>query len=690
VVKLIGPLRSISEPEKDIPMEVVQGSYTSNSENRKLREVRTFSNISRSILTHYRKIGISLIATAVCFFLFLKLQEFILPAAVLALIYVELAWVQRRIKGYSSRDLSPLKKATNEYALRFENLDFTRIQIEDLNVGDEVLCEAGRTVPADGRVIDGLALVDESAITGESAPVVRDSTEEKSFVTEGTRILTNRILIRWSKRPKLGFKAKIHSILDSHLGSRSKSEIIARRWAIGTSIGSFFIVLLTLLFTEPDSVQFWQHLSLGFAVSSLCLIPIWFLPRLHRFLGIAFVDQLIHRNLIPGDIDTLERSGSIKTIIIPRDEKLHIAKKIEVKELIPAPNVDLEHLARIAQLAALCDESEVSRAIATYVKMHFGFLAQSLENKQVQLISGEKNSGLSGLHIFSDEGEDGVRSILMGNLNSIKRHVEGLGGFVPKTIENAFQSIQQAGDTAIIVCDGYHAMGLIHFSRNLDNSSAQGLESYERLGIEVISFINSETHGGRGQPSEAAAKLALVKKLQTEGKEVAFIGEDISDLPSLAQADLSLVANVGNESLIKLSHVANVSGDHWRFKHLFSLGQDLVIRRKDLNAIWIAGAMATWIALLPMLGGMLFGSAKFPWLTNPLHLFSVQSGAWASGIVALINLAILGISLVGLHDRRGIVYAIARVIFGSPIKTLQILCVSLLLIKLFNLGITVA
>jgi potassium-transporting ATPase ATP-binding subunit len=685
VVKLIS---SDSEPEKDIPMEVVRGSFTSDSENKNSREVRGLLNIPQSILTHYRKIGLALAITALGFFLFLKFQDFVLPAVVLALICVEFAWVQKRIKSYSARDLSPLKKASNEYALRFKNLDFTRTQIEDLNVGDEVLCEAGRTVPADGRVIDGLALVDESAITGESAPVVRDSTEERSFVTEGTRILTNRILVRLSKLPQLGFKAKIHAIFNSHFGSRSKSEITARRWAIGTSIGSFLTVLLILVFTEPDSALFWRHLSLGFAVSSLCLIPIWFLPRLHRSLGIAFVDQLIHRNLIPGDIDTLERSGSIKTIIIPQNEKSLIAKKIEVKELIPAPNIDVEHFARIAQLAALCDESELSRAIATYVKMHFGFLAQSLENRQVQLILGEKNRGLSGLHIFSDEGEDGVRSILMGNLISVKRHIEGLGGFVPKTIENAYQAIQQAGDTAVIVCDGCHAIGLIHFHRSLDNPSAQELENYERLGIHVISFINSEAHDGSGRTSGAAAKLALVKKLQAEGKEVAFIGEDISDLPSLAQADLSLVANVGNESLVKLSHVANVSGDHWRFKHLFSLGQALVIRRADLNAIWIAAATAIWIALLPMMGGFLIGSVKFPWLTNPLHLFSLQSGAWATGLVTLMSLAVLGLSIVGLHDRRGIFYAIAKVIFGSPIKTLQTLGVSLLLIKLFDFAIS--
>lgn len=190
--------------------------------------------------------------------------------------------------------------------------------------------------------------------------------------------------------------------------------------------------------------------------------------------------------------------------------------------------------------------------------------------------------------------------------------------------------------------------------------------------------------------AEARAKLTIVQELQAKGKTVAFIGQSMTDTAALAQADLSLVANVGNETLMSLSNVANVSGDHWRFKHLFTLGQELLMRRTDLNAVAIAGATAIWVALFPMFGALIDGyrDPRFLWLTNPLQLGSPRSAIFAASLVVFLNLAALGTGIVGLHRRQGAPYRWARTLFSGAFRTIQVFVISTVMIKAFDLIMT--
>lgn len=592
--------------------------------------------------------------------------------ALLAALTVGLNWTEQRFRKHSMKDLTPLRRSPSDYALRFENLDFSPVSLDSLRVGDEVLCESGRTVPADGEVIDGIALVDESIMTGESAPVVRDPTPERRFVTEGTRILTNHILVRLNQLPDTGFNSRLHALFNTTKATESKHELAARRWTWGVLVCGLILYFVLLVLQVSLGSDISKLAPATAAIGIICLIPVLFLPKLHRLLGLTFLNRIVHRNLIPRDINTLELAGDVKTLALSRPAGGRRTTSLEIRELIPAPGVVAEELARLAQLAALNDESETNRAIVKYVKSQFGFAAQTLEGRTVQFISSSSQSDLSGIHIFNDEGEDGVRAVLIGSLAGIRRHVEGMGGAVPQTIVDSCKTIAGSGDSCSLVCDGCFVAGILRFHRTIGDPFSQEIEQLRDIGLHVVSIVPAaDASAILDKSHEATAKHAIVKSLQHNGEPVAYIGGQCSaDGPALAQADLSLVSTSGIESLIKMSHATNVSGDLWRFKHLFATGQEMQIRSDDLNALCIAGATAIWLALIPIFGSFFSKPAsRFQWLANPLHLSSTSSALLASSVVAFILVAFLATTIAGLQDSSQRARKLKELVFRGPIAT---------------------
>lgn len=635
----------------------------------------------------------------------LTLGSLLLPLTVLLVTCVQLIWVRRRVSSHSLRSLRSKKSwsslptntvrtapASSLRAELFRHLH--RVDFSDLKVGDQILCEAGEIIPADSVIVDGAALIDESALSGESAPVIRDTSVERRFLPEGARVLTNRVSIEISKLPQTGIKHKIRTHLEALARMRSQTEASATHWVLAVSILALVITAAVVLASSPGMRIVSFDVRLWLLTYSLCLLPLWFLPTLQRILGLATSDQLLHRNLLVRDLDIFESAEGVDTIFVPKSLIASEAEPYVIEEFQPAPLIELEDFVRTVQLAALCDESLKMRAIARYVKEHYAYPPLALPNKQVELLPTTAPSGLCGLHIFSDEGEDGIRSILLGAPALVRRHIERVGGRMPKDLELLATNLEQRRGSVLVVCDGAKVLGHIRFrSRSTAISPQEELSLVKpelhlerRLGIKVVVVDESEEqaqiHSPRQSFKTAKSRLDAVKAAQKAGAKVAYLAEGTSDLPALAQADLRLVTHLGSDGLEELAHVSSLNGERWRLRYLFSLARELGVRRLDLNAQTVGIVLANSLALMPMLG--LSSAHTAQWQVNPLQLQSTVTAVIAVALVTVLNLALVLGAIVGVHDRRGWWFEVSTRMFGGPLKMLQLMSLMLVEIKLVD------
>ena len=524
-----------------------------------------------------------------------------------------------------------------------------------MKVGAEISCNAGSVVPADGIIIFGLALMDESAITGESAPVLRDVEDQRNLVHEGTTVLTNEIKIRITRLPQQGQLAKINRLLRDPEERLRVNQLPAEGSFIFRAVARYIGILLLVISVGLGMI--WPlNFLLAMIFLTVVLAPMWGLSVLQRELNKAFIDLSVHRKLLPDSIQTIERAGRVQTIAISEIASTAINSVQIVKALLPAPNVSIEQLAKAAQIAYLCDETGRGRAVVTFIKSKFGFLAQSLSNKRISVLPTNSQE-IMGMNISGDD-DLGMRSILAGNLASIRRHVESLGSFVPENIQLECDRISASGEAAMIVCDGKTILGLVHFFDSENSAVASLFSTLTKYGFEITTIATEDQLDPYNFDSER--KVIQLKILQTEGKRVAYIGQYASDRAALFQSDLRLVAAMDTEALTHLSEAANLNGNPSQFKHLFRLGKELNEHRRYFSHL------GTSIFLLS--AGVL--AYQFDYLTTAdwvSHLAQLRRQSLTPLISYVLAVLICGIivmqGLIGLHDRRGKLYQLSEQIF---------------------------
>jgi K+-transporting ATPase ATPase B chain len=557
--------------------------------------------------------------------------------------FLYIKWMFGKIRKQEIARLSKGQVSESEtQCLILRGADFDRIPMSDVKIADQIFCEAGQIIPFNGRVIDGVALVDESAVTGESAPVLREAKDQYAMVTAGTRLISNRLLIQVTSITDSGIFKDLNTLLDERARKYSKSEKRIRRSLLWlTAIGFvLFVVIAVEAFYQVGFEANGFNPQILFSVAGLCLFPLWMLLPMERMLGSLFIAQLLQRNIIPRNLNSVETAANVTSVFLPPPDPDHNMTDIAV-DFLPVAGVTTDELASAAQLASLADPSDKGKSIVLLAKNKYAMRAQAMQNREAQFLSSSGSTGLIGMNLFDAESEV-EHSIFRGSPEAVIRHVRGLGGNLPRSLTQILSTIESHHGVAELVCEGKEILGAIHLQKSTRQAIDPRVEYLQRAGIRLHTLLK-ETEVSSAYdfpPTFAAAKLQKVRDLQDKSEIVAMVGFEDSDLPSLAQADVGIVQNSRSQDFRRVGDFIDLKSRTGSLIDILSAGRALNSAQIDLIALMIAGATGFWIALLPLAGRALDSVSPtepgFPWFTNPLYLGSLQSAIVSSSLATIV------------------------------------------------------
>ena len=433
-----------------------------------------------------------------------------------------------------------------------------RIAATDLHKDDIVVCEAGDIIPSDGEVVEGIASVDESAITGESAPVTRESGGDRSAVTGGTRVLSDRIVVRVSAEPGSGFLDRMIELVENASRQRTPNEI-----ALGILLASLTLVFGAVVVTLPAFARFSELLagqngvvntSLPVLVSLLvCLIPTT-IGGLLSAIGISGIDRLIRRNVIATSGRAVEAAGDIDVLLLDKTGTITLGNR-QATEFLPAPGVTEERLAGAAQLASLADETPEGRSIAVLAKQRFNLRQQELAAPHAAFLPFNAQTRMSGVDMAAFDGHP-ARRIRKGATDAVRAWVCDQGGVFPEMVTGSIERISRAGGTPLVVAEGSEVLGVILLKDVVKGGIKERFAELRRMGIRTVMITGDNPLTAAAIAAEAGVddflaqatpeiKLRRIREEQAQGHLVAMTGDGTNDAPALAQADVGVAMNTG-------------------------------------------------------------------------------------------------------------------------------------------------
>ena len=525
--------------------------------------------------------------------------------------------------------------------------------------GDVVLVRAGEVIPADGDIIEGAATVDESAITGESAPVIRESGGDRSAVTGGTRVLSDEIKIRISINPGEGFLDRMILLVEGASRQKTPNEI-ALTILLSALTLIFLLVCVTL---KPFGIYSATVFSMPVLIALLvCLIPTT-IGGLLSAIGIAGMDRLLQKNVLAMSGRAVEAAGDVDVLLLDKTGTITLGNR-QATAFLPAPGVTEQELADAAQLASLADETPEGRSVVVLAKS-FGIRARTIhELPHAQFIPFTAQTRMSGVDL------DG-RQIRKGSANAIRQFT---GGMLPAEIEKMVEAISLSGGTPLVVATRDRALGVIHLKDIVKGGLAERFKRFRAMGIRTVMITGDNPLTAAAIAQEAGVddflaeakpedKLALIRKEQTGGRMVAMIGDGTNDAPALAQADVGVAMNTGTQAAKEAGNMIDLDSNPTKLLEIIEIGKQLLITRGSLTTFSIANDVAKYFAIIP---AMLMGT--FPAIA-PLNVMRLHSpnSAILSAIIfnALIIVALIPLALRGVKFR--------------PIGALQILQRNLLI-----------
>ncbi|RKS75514.1 K+-transporting ATPase ATPase B chain [Motilibacter peucedani] len=560
-----------------------------------------------------------------------------------------------------------------------------------LRVGDLVVVEAGQVVPGDGDVVDGVASVDESAITGESAPVVRESGGDRSAVTGGTRVLSDRIVVRITSKPGETFLDRMIALVEGAARQKTPNEV-----ALDILLASLTLVFLLAVVTlQPLAAYSQAKQSLVVLVALLvCLIPTT-IGALLSAIGIAGMDRLVQRNVLATSGRAVEAAGDVSTLLLDKTGTITHGNR-RASEFVAAPGVEPHRLADAAQLASLADETPEGRSVVA--------LAQ-----EAYALREDQAGGLPGAHVIPftaqtrmsgidlDDGRGGLREVRKGAASAVVRWVLDRGGRVPAEVEASVDRISGRGGTPLVVAeadaDGARVLGVIHLKDVVKDGLRERFAELRAMGIRTVMVTGDNPLTAAAIAAEAGVddflaeatpeeKLALIRREQSGGRLVAMTGDGTNDAPALAQADVGVAMGSGTSAAKEAGNMVDLDSDPTKLIDIVGIGKQLLITRGALTTFSLANDIAKYFAILPAM----FAS-RFPGLDrlNVMHLHSSQSAITSAVvfnalvIVALIPLALRGVryrpaSASALLQRNLLVFGVGGVVAPfAGIKLLDLL-----------------
>lgn len=543
----------------------------------------------------------------------------------------------------------------------------TSVSAAELRKGNIVVCEPGDIIPGDGEVIEGIASVDESAITGESAPVIRESGGDRSAVTGGTRVISDRIQIKITAEPGSSFLDRMIALVEGATRQKTPNEIALSIVLAGLTI-IFVLAVMTLKpFADYSAAAAGQDLSGIVTVPVLiallvCLIPTT-IGGLLSAIGISGMDRLIRRNVIATSGRAVEAAGDIDVLMLDKTGTITLGNRMATA-FIPVKGVTAEKLAEAAQLASLADETAEGRSVVVLAKEKYALRAESVQPHQAEFIPFSANTRMSGIDFQS---ANGPRSIRKGAGDSIKEYVVGLGGVIPKDLDVFVDEVAKKGGTPLVVADGKEILGVIQLKDIVKGGIKERFTELRKMGIRTIMITGDNPLTAAAIAAEAGvddfmaqatpeSKLKRIREEQAMGHLVAMTGDGTNDAPALAQADVGVAMNTGTQAAREAGNMVDLDSNPTKLIEIVEIGKQLLMTRGSLTTFSIANDVAKYFAILPALFSTLYliqGTKEGPLaVLNVMNLASPQSAILSAVIFnALVIVCLIPLALKGVAYR---------------------------------------
>jgi K+-transporting ATPase ATPase B chain len=574
-------------------------------------------------------------------------------------------------EGRGKAQADALRRAKSETtAVRFRAGGTTEeVASSDLRAGDVVFVIAGSMIPGDGEVIEGVASVDESAITGESAPVIREAGGDRSAVTGGTKVLSDQIKVRITSNPGETFLDRMIALVEGAERQKTPNEIALNILLAGLTI----IFLLAVVTLQPIAIYSTAPQSVFVLISLLvCLIPTT-IGGLLSAIGIAGMDRLVQHNVLAMSGRAVEAAGDVNTLLLDKTGTITLGNR-QAAEFIPAPGVSKDQLADAAQLSSLPDETPEGRSIVVLAKEMYGLRGRELSEMQAEFVPFSAVTRMSGVNL---EG----RVIRKGSTDAIAGFLMANGGVLPDEVRAAVEMVARSGGTPLVVAENRQALGVIHLKDVVKGGMKERFAQLRSMGIRTIMITGDNPLTAAAIAREAGVddflaeakpkdKMDLIRREQAEGKLVAMTGDGTNDAPALAQADVGVAMNTGTQAAKEAGNMVDLDSNPTKLIEIVEIGKQLLMTRGALTTFSIANDVAKYFAIIPAMF-----AATFPVLNtlNIMHLRTPQSAILSAVIfnaliiVGLIPLALRGVgykamSAEALLRRNLILYGVGGLI----------------------------
>lgn len=524
-----------------------------------------------------------------------------------------------------------------------------------LKIGDLVLIEAGDFIPGDGQVIVGIATVNESAVTGESAPVIRESGGDRDSVTGGTQVISDWLIVRITTNPGESFLDRMISLVEGAKRQKTPNEL-ALTILLAALTMVFLVVCVTLL---PLSIYSVKATNSGTVVSITVLIALFVclspttIGGLLSSIGIAGMDRMLQANIIVLSAKVVETAGDIDTLILDKTGTITLGNR-QATEFVAAEGVDISRLADAAQLASLADETPEGRSIVVLAKEKYGLRGREVTGLSATFIPFTAQTRMSGANLPG-------RQIRKGAAQAIEEYVKHQGGVFPITVQKTVELISRQGGTALVVTEGNQVLGLINLKDVVKGGIRERFAQLRRMGIKTIMVTGDNPLTAAAIAAEAGVddfvanstpedKLKLIRSLQADGHLVAMTGDGTNDAPALAQADVGLAMNSGTQSAKEAGNLVDLDSNPTKLIEVVEIGKQLLITRGALTTFSLANDVSKTFAILPAAF-----TSTYPVLDNLniMHLATPNSAILSAVIFnGLIIVFLIPLALHGVKYKR--------------------------------------
>lgn len=520
-----------------------------------------------------------------------------------------------------------------------------RVPAADLRKGDIVLVEAGDIIPCDGEVLEGGASVDESAITGESAPVIRESGGDFASVTGGTRILSDWLVIQCSVNPGETFLDRMIAMVESAQRRKTPNEIALTILLVALT----FVFLLATATLWPFSHYGGTAVSVTVLVALLvCLIPTT-IGGLLSAIGVAGMSRMLGANVIATSGRAVEAAGDVDVLLLDKTGTITLGNR-QASDFLPAHGVEEKALADAAQLSSLADETPEGRSIVVLAKQRFNLRERDVQNLHATFVPFTAQTRMSGINIQD-------RMIRKGSVDAIRRHVEANGGHFPPQVDKLVEGVARQGGTPLVVAEGANVLGVIALKDIVKGGIKERFAQLRQMGIKTVMITGDNRLTAAAIAAEAGvddflaeatpeAKLALIRQYQSAGRLVAMTGDGTNDAPALAQADVAVAMNSGTQAAKEAGNMVDLDSNPTKLIEVVHIGKQMLMTRGSLTTFSIANDVAKYFAIIPAAF-----AATYPQLNalNVMHLHSPASAILSAVIFnALIIICLIPLALKGI------------------------------------------